>query len=204
MDTARPQRQNHQASQVTGDAVRNAYYELMAFFYPNYHGSPKYVAKWDGGYDFYGKRHERVWDKIANFLNRKNCTDVYGFIRANILVHFKDCYPNKLYSERAWENYQNYLRSCKDEIKYHIKSQLDLFFAKVNFYSASLGDKAVEAVILDKSNDFSPIIRCYLVWKFGIPPLKLPESVWKSGRLQYLTAKSVYDSFLPDLGQLFT
>lgn len=176
--------------------VRTVYYQIFSEIYDEPNAGERHIPKWDGGFDRARIYHQNVWKKIADFLERKNCNDIYGFIIANI-KNGRLAYPNTLYSERAWKNYITAKEKNAYEIPAQYYKEAREFDILVQGYidSGISKEDAIRFVIREKGAELSPLFRYIIAER--ISDYAAMDYFSEAARRQLNEAKESYLSSWP-------
>ncbi len=174
-----------------------------AFFYVT--GKEDVITPvYDGGRDKWtGKNRTDKWKKVADFLNKKQCDDVYGFIYANL--HFRsdleraafNLLPIHLYSEAAWKAYELYQKDLED-LPLRVSAELDALKSRIKYWEMFKPPKeATKKALEDETLSISPFIRHYMSRELGFP--EIAEKYALQAEYQYTVGKPAYDKVLKNM-----
>ncbi len=172
----------------------------------------KVMPHLDGGWDQYGNLIEfSVWQSIDRFLQRKQCTDYFGFVGCNFAaVRPRIIEPSELCGESAWKRYHKYRKYLQENLPELFEQEvLELSFGYNKYLKLVKSEqndefiplRAIRLALADRCLNLSPLFRFFCAHNLGF--VDLAEIFGEEAQLQYFQASDlyarVYSSQLGDL-----
>ena len=142
--------------------IRNAFFRCYNYF--NKQATSSYglfhIPKWDGGTDRRNQSHTGIWIKVSRMLKNNKIGNLERFVYAQFAMRTsKKLFPTVLLSDQAVPLYIEFNETADEALQRSLVNENSTFKGLVSRVKTGDERSAWSAVLLDMTNDLSPLFR---------------------------------------------